>query len=56
MDVITTHINADFDCLGAMTAALKLYPGALLRVTGGYRGWTSVVGGPSLAADLLLAF
>ena len=21
MDVITTHINADFDCLGAMTAA-----------------------------------
>ena len=37
-------------------AGYELYPGALLRVTGGYRGWTSVVGGPSLAADLLLAF
>jgi len=34
MDVITTHINADFDCLGAMTAALKLYPGALLSFPG----------------------
>jgi len=34
MDVITTHINADFDCLGAMTAALKLYPGALLSFSG----------------------
>ena len=28
MDVITTHINADFDCLGAMIAAKKLYPAA----------------------------
>jgi len=28
MDVITTHINADFDCLGAMIAAKKLYPHA----------------------------
>ncbi len=28
MDVITTHINADFDCLGAMIAAKKLYPDA----------------------------
>ena len=34
MDVITTHTNADFDCLGAMTAALKLYPGALLSFPG----------------------
>lgn len=34
MDVIITHINADFDCLGAMTAALKLYPGALLSFPG----------------------
>ena len=34
MDVITTHINADFDCLGAMAAALKLYPGALLSFPG----------------------
>ncbi|MDD5286660.1 MAG: CBS domain-containing protein [Desulfuromonadaceae bacterium] len=34
MDVITTHINADFDCLGAMTAALRLYPGALLSFPG----------------------
>ncbi len=28
MDVITTHINADFDCLGAMVAAKLLYPEA----------------------------
>lgn len=34
MDVITTHTNADFDCLGSMTAALKLYPGALLSFPG----------------------
>ncbi|MDD2898783.1 MAG: CBS domain-containing protein [Desulfuromonadaceae bacterium] len=34
MDVITTHTNADFDCLGAMTAALHLYPGALLAFPG----------------------
>ena len=34
MDVITTHINADFDCLGAMVAASHLYPGALLAFPG----------------------
>jgi tRNA nucleotidyltransferase (CCA-adding enzyme) len=34
MDVITTHINADFDCLGAMIAARKLYPGAELVFSG----------------------
>src|SRR6266702_1938797 len=34
MDVITTHVNADFDCLGAMVAAKKLYPDALLVFSG----------------------
>jgi tRNA nucleotidyltransferase (CCA-adding enzyme) len=34
MEVITTHINADFDCLGAMIAARKLYPGAELVFAG----------------------
>jgi tRNA nucleotidyltransferase (CCA-adding enzyme) len=34
MDVITTHINADFDCLGSMVAASKLYPDALLVFSG----------------------
>ena len=34
MDVITTHINADFDCLGAMVAAWKLYPDALMVFSG----------------------
>ena len=34
IDVITTHINADFDCLGAMVAAARLYPGALLAFPG----------------------
>lgn len=28
MDVITTHLNADFDALGSMIAAKKLYPEA----------------------------
>ena len=28
MDIITSHINADFDSLASMVAAKKLYPGA----------------------------
>jgi tRNA nucleotidyltransferase (CCA-adding enzyme) len=35
MDVITTHINADFDGLASMLAAKKLYPDALLAFPGG---------------------
>jgi len=34
MDVITTHINADFDCLGAMIAARRIYPDARLVFAG----------------------
>ena len=34
MDVITTHMNADFDCLGAMVAAKRLYPDALMVFSG----------------------
>ncbi len=34
MDVITTHINADFDALAAMIAAKKLYPEAELVFAG----------------------
>jgi tRNA nucleotidyltransferase (CCA-adding enzyme) len=34
MDVITTHSNADFDALGAMAAAYRLYPEALLSFPG----------------------
>ncbi len=34
MDLITTHINADFDCLGAMVAAKRLYPQALMAFAG----------------------
>ncbi len=34
MDVITTHVNADFDCLGAMTATARLYPGAVISFPG----------------------
>lgn len=34
MDVITTHINADFDTIGSMLAAKKLYPEALLVLPG----------------------
>jgi tRNA nucleotidyltransferase (CCA-adding enzyme) len=34
MDIITTHTNADFDCLGAMVAAARLYPGSLISFPG----------------------
>jgi tRNA nucleotidyltransferase (CCA-adding enzyme) len=34
MDVITTHINADFDCLGAMIGARRIYPEAHLVFAG----------------------
>lgn len=34
MEVITTHVNADFDCLGAMVAAKKLYPDAAMVFSG----------------------
>jgi len=34
MDLITTHINADFDCLGAMVAAKQLYPDAQMVFPG----------------------
>jgi tRNA nucleotidyltransferase (CCA-adding enzyme) len=35
MDIITTHINADFDCLGSMIAAKRLYPDAEMVFPGG---------------------
>ena len=35
MEVIATHINADFDCLGSMIAAKRLYPDAVLVFPGG---------------------
>lgn len=35
MDLITTHVNADFDGLASMVAAGKLYPGAVLVLPGG---------------------
>ncbi|MDR4479365.1 MAG: CBS domain-containing protein [Nitrospira sp.] len=35
MDLITTHLNADFDGLASMVAAGKLYPGAVLVFSGG---------------------
>lgn len=34
MEVITTHINADFDSLASMLAAKKLYPNAILVFPG----------------------
>ncbi len=35
MDVVATHLNADFDGLASMVAARKLYPGAALVLPGG---------------------
>ncbi len=34
MEVITTHMNADFDSLASMVAAKKLYPDAVLSFSG----------------------
>jgi tRNA nucleotidyltransferase (CCA-adding enzyme) len=34
MQVITTHLNADFDCLASMMAAKKLYPEAKMVLSG----------------------
>lgn len=34
MQVITTHVNADFDALASMVGARKLYPGAVLVFPG----------------------
>ena len=34
MDVITTHINADFDALASMVAAKKIYPDAVMAFPG----------------------
>ena len=38
MQVITTHLNADFDCLASMMAAKKLYPEAYLVLSGSTEG------------------
>jgi tRNA nucleotidyltransferase (CCA-adding enzyme) len=35
VEIITTHLNADFDGLASMVAARKLYPGATLVFPGG---------------------
>jgi tRNA nucleotidyltransferase (CCA-adding enzyme) len=34
MELISTHINADFDALGSMVAASKLYPDAVMAFSG----------------------
>ena len=34
MELITTHINADFDALASMIAAGKLYPNAVMAFSG----------------------
>lgn len=39
-----------------LDAAYQFYPGAYLKLVGGYRGWTSTIGGPSLGLELALAF
>ncbi|HEY3281732.1 MAG TPA: CBS domain-containing protein [Armatimonadota bacterium] len=35
MDLITSHVNADFDALASMVAASKLYPSAVVVLSGG---------------------
>src|SRR6056297_2072543 len=34
LTVITTHLNADFDAVGSMLAAQKLYPEAIVVIPG----------------------
>ncbi len=36
LTVITTHVNADFDGIGSMLAAQKLYPGSIVVFQGAY--------------------
>ena len=38
MQVITTHLNIDFDCLASMMAVKKLYPEAHLVLQGSAEG------------------
>ncbi|MDP6179463.1 MAG: hypothetical protein QGG48_06180 [Desulfatiglandales bacterium] len=35
-EIITTHVNADFDALASMIAAKRLYPGATLVFPGSH--------------------
>ena len=35
MDVVVTHVNADFDALGGLVGAGRLYPGSVLVLPGG---------------------
>jgi tRNA nucleotidyltransferase (CCA-adding enzyme) len=35
MDVIVTHVNADFDALGGLVGARRLYPGSVMVLPGG---------------------
>lgn len=35
MDLIVSHVNADFDALASMVAASLLYPGAVMSLSGG---------------------
>jgi hypothetical protein len=39
-----------------LDASYEIYPGAYLRLIGGYRGWTSTIGGPSIGAEMAFAF
>jgi len=32
MEIITGHVNSDFDCLASMIAANKLYPHAVMVI------------------------
>jgi len=34
MEIITGHVNSDFDCLASMIAANKLYPHAVMVIPG----------------------
>lgn len=39
-----------------LDAAYEIYPGAYLKIVGGYRGWTSTAGGASIGAEMAFAF
>ena len=39
-----------------LDAGYEMYPGALLKLVGGYRGRTSLAGGPSLGTEVQFAF
>ncbi len=56
IEVTNFPAGEDFGVRLLLDAGVALYPGALLRVRGGYQSRTAVSGGASIGGDLVFAF